>query len=177
MPAMPRERANVVDAIKRQASKAEERGFDIDAVTANDRASWASIRHRIECKVPIEVLTVDRRLFFLAGMFYVTPFRHQHRPALPPADWDPPTAPPVRPHSPPDLLVPLSSRAWRAPPACSAVKRPHRAPKSAGFRLAIIPVIGSMNLPNRHRATGGRRRRERQKSCARPTLLFHAPAK
>ena len=35
-----RERANVVDAIKRQASKAEERGFDIDAVTENERASW-----------------------------------------------------------------------------------------------------------------------------------------
>ena len=35
-----RERANVVDAIKQQASKAEERGFDIDAVTENDRASW-----------------------------------------------------------------------------------------------------------------------------------------
>ena len=36
----PRERANVVDAIKQQASKAEERGFDIDAVTENDPASW-----------------------------------------------------------------------------------------------------------------------------------------
>ena len=31
-----RERANVVDAIKQQASKAEERGFDIDAVTEED---------------------------------------------------------------------------------------------------------------------------------------------
>ena len=34
------------------------------------------------------------------------------------------------------------------------------------FGLAIIPVIVTMNLPNRHRATGGRARRERQKSCA-----------
>ena len=66
-----RERANVVDAIKQQASKVEERGFDIDAVTENDRASWGLDKSQgFERKVTIEVLTVDQILIFLADITY-----------------------------------------------------------------------------------------------------------